>query len=229
MLRSDEKRFVPTSGRLTKALHQEATASREEVFENARKIKAKSYPRKDASGRLLIESTCLPFILSSMGGLCKEGHQFLKICKKKDPVATSRMIDVLVTQHSKWTGRRVRRSLFGQFIVDFTADPWVGLKNGSDRKVVNAQKKTTKKLSRLEREFSQRNSQPSQATTIVESTPSDEPNSPSVEEPSGTVYFSNDSSYFQDFSAFQKQNFPHSFQDPHFQQSQRSNSFLQVF
>lgn len=50
-------------------------------------------------------------------------------------------------------------------------------------------------------------------------TPSDKPNSPSVEEPSGTVYFSADSSYFQDFSAFQKQNFHHSFQDPHFQQS----------
>ena len=68
-------------------------------------------------------------------------------------------------------------------------------------------------------------SQPSQATTIVESAPSDKPNSPSVEKPSGTVYFSNDSSYFQDFSAFQKQNFPHSFQDPHFQQSSQDPHF----
>ena len=72
--------------------------------------------------------------------------------------------------------------------------------------------KNQQELSRLEKEFSQRNSQPSQATIIVESTPSDEPNSPSVEEPCGTVYFSNDSSYFQDFSAFQKQNFPIEFQ-----------------
>ena len=43
-----------------------------------------------------------------MGGLCKEGHEFLKI-----------MIDVLVTQHSKWTARRVRRALLGQSLVDF--------------------------------------------------------------------------------------------------------------
>ena len=93
-------------------------------------------------------------------------------------------------------GMRVRRSLFGQSLVDFTADPWVGLKNGSDRKVANAQKKTKKKLSRLEREFSQRDSQLSQATTIIESTPCDEPSSPSVEKPDGTVYFSEDLSYF---------------------------------
>ena len=173
-----------------------------------------------------------------MGGLCKEGHQFLKICKKKDPAATLRMIDVLVTQHSKWTGRRVRRSLFGQSLVDFTADPWVGLKNGGDRKVANAQQKTKKKLSRLEKEFSQRDSQFSQATTIVESTPSTEPNSPSVEKPSGTVYFSEDSSHFQDFSGFQKQTFPHSFQDPrflqsfqdpHFRNESTSNTKEQVF
>ena len=99
------------------ALHQEAIACKEAVCDNARKAKAKAYPRKDSSGRLLSESACLPFILSSMGGLCKEGHEFLKICKKKDPVATLKMIDVLVTQHSKWTARRVRRALFGETIV----------------------------------------------------------------------------------------------------------------
>ena len=68
-------------------------------------------------------------------------------------------------------------------------------------------------------EFSQRDSQSSQATTIVMSNPPDVPCSPSVERPDGTVYFSSYSSSFQRFSAFQKQNFPLSFQDPYFQQS----------
>ena len=97
-------------------------------------MKAKSYPRKDAAGRLLSESVCLPFILSSVGGLCKEGHAFLKVCKKKDPIATARMIDVLVTQHFKWTARRVRRALFGQSIGDFSADPWTGVYSKEIRK-----------------------------------------------------------------------------------------------
>ena len=47
------------------ALHQEAIAHKENVFENARKLKAKEYPRKDASGRLLTESACVPFIGNS--------------------------------------------------------------------------------------------------------------------------------------------------------------------
>ena len=203
------------------ALHQEAITSREKVFDNARKAKAKAYPRKDASGRLLTESACIPFILSSMGGLCKEGHQFLKICKKKDPVATLRMIDVLVTQHSKWTARRVRRSLFGQSIVDFTADPWESIKDGIDSKAAKATKKTKSKQSRLEKEFSQAESQPSQATPCVESAPANDSRSAREEIPDGTVYFSSNSSSFQDFSGFQLQ----SFQDPHFQYSSQDPHF----
>jgi hypothetical protein len=54
------------------ALHQEAIKSRTEVFKRARSVKNKSYPRKDENGRLLTESSCLPFILTSMGGLCEE-------------------------------------------------------------------------------------------------------------------------------------------------------------
>ena len=84
-------------------------------------------------------------------------------------------------------------------------------------------------------EFSQQESQSSVATTIIESTPA-EHCSPSVEIPNGTVYFSSDSSYFQDFSAYQKQKFPQSFQDPNFQQSfqdphfrNESNTKEQVF
>ena len=86
------------------------------------------------------------------------------------------------------------------------------------------------------KEIAKKESQRSQATTIIESTPYDEPSSPSVEKPEGTVYFSEDSSYFQDFSGFQKQTFPHSFQDPNFLQSfqdphfrNESNTKEQVF
>ena len=50
------------------ALHQEAVTSREKVYEKARQAKAKAYPRKDSSGRLLNESFCIPFFLTSMGG-----------------------------------------------------------------------------------------------------------------------------------------------------------------
>ena len=64
------------------ALHQEAVTSREQVYEKARQAKAKAYPRKDSSGRLLNESFCIPFILSSMGGLCDEGHDISFVCAK---------------------------------------------------------------------------------------------------------------------------------------------------
>ena len=73
-----------------------------------------SYPRKDEHGRLLTESSCLPFILTSMGGLCEEGHEFLRVCRKRNPEKTKHLIDVLVTQHSRWVASRMRRSLFGQ-------------------------------------------------------------------------------------------------------------------
>ena len=69
---------------------------------------------------------------------------------------------------------------------------------------------------------------------IVESTPADEASS-SPEVPAGTVYFSNDSSSFQDFSGFQKQHFHHSFQLPHFpnepfiQEPYFPTSFLEPF
>ena len=57
-----------------------------------------------------------------MGGLCSEGHEFLRICKKRNPVAAHHMIDVLVTQHSRWTARRLHRALFGQSLINFQGD-----------------------------------------------------------------------------------------------------------
>ena len=94
----------------------------------------------------------------------------------------------------------MRRSLFGQSIVDFTAVPWESIKDGIDSKAANATIKAKSKQSRLEKEFSQAESQPSQTTTIVENAPASDVHPSREEVPCGTVYFSSDSSKFQDFS-----------------------------
>ena len=142
-----------------------------------------------------------------MGGLCKEGHEFLKMCKKKDLVATLRMVDVLVTQHSKWTARRIRRALFGQSLVDFNADPWRGATDQTEA----PKKKPQKKQSRLEKVFSQFESQSSQATEVQSS----------QEAIPATSLADENATNFQEFSTFQQQpsSFQQSFQDPHFQYS----------
>ena len=140
------------------ALHQEAIDSREKVYSSAREAKAAAYPRKDASGRLVNENFCVPFILTSMGGLCQEGHDFLRLCKKRNKGATLRLLDVLATQHAKWTARRIRRALFGQSLVDFSGSTWSCVKIHKTRSdapeptLVNRRKAT---VSRMVREFSQ--------------------------------------------------------------------------
>ena len=80
--------------------------------------------KKDLEGRLLNTSTCLPFILSTMGGLCAEAHEFLRICKKRSLTKAEHMMDVLVTQHSRWTARRLHRALFGQCLINFFGSAW---------------------------------------------------------------------------------------------------------
>ena len=54
-----------------------------------------------------------------MGGLCEEGHEFLRVCRKRNSDKTKHLIDVLVTQHAKWVAQRVRRALFGQSVSVF--------------------------------------------------------------------------------------------------------------
>ena len=139
------------------ALHQEAVTSREEIYENARKLKAKAYPRKDSSGRLLSENACVPFILTSMGGLCDEGHDFLRLCKKRNRGATMHLLDVLVTQHAKWTANRIRRGLFGQALVDFSAAHWssIQLQDSARCPTSQKEKRPPKKTPRLLRSFAQ--------------------------------------------------------------------------
>ena len=113
--------------------------SRNEIYKQARTAKAKQYPHKDS--RLLNASVCIPFIITSMGGLCKEGHEFLRVCKKKDLEKTQHMMDVLITQHAKWTARRVKRLFFGQWslvaflpIVDLAR---ILIENGSQKTTQN--------------------------------------------------------------------------------------------
>ena len=150
------------------ALHQEAIESREKVYSSAREAKAAAYPRRDASGRLISESFCVPFILTSMGGLCQEGHDFLRLCKKRNKGATLRLLDVLVTQHAKWTARRIRRALFGQSLVDFSGACWSCVKihksSAAEPTQVNRRKAA---VSRITREFSQAVRQPAKNCVFV--------------------------------------------------------------
>ena len=153
------------------ALHQDASKSRDEIYKVARSAKAKQYPHKDSSGRLTNESVCIPFIITSMGGLCTEGHQFLRVCKKKNIEKTHHMMDVLITQHARWTARRIKRALFGQCLIDFSSDSWsrVSLDNDAQhppqKRSNNLQQKCTPRLVRQFSSFSVLEvSPPSQST-----------------------------------------------------------------
>ena len=117
------------------------------------------------------------------------------------------MIYVLVTQHSKWTAKRVRRALFGQSIVDFSVDPWIGRKSRKDSERTEVRQKAKKTPSRIQREFSQSQSQASQTQRESQTETDDsseEINETPVEEvPNGTVYFSNNFPMaFQPFKIF---------------------------
>ena len=50
-----------------------------------------------------------------MGGLCEEGQELLRVCRKRNPEKTKHLIDVLVTHtHSRLVASRMRGALFGQ-------------------------------------------------------------------------------------------------------------------
>ena len=95
--------------------------------------------------------------LLAWGGLCDEGHDFLRLCKKRDKGATLHLLDVLVTQHAKWTAKRVRRGLFGQSIVDFSTDSWSSIQLQESAKSNSSQSvtKQAKKTPRVLRSFAQ--------------------------------------------------------------------------
>ena len=79
----------------------------------------------------------------------------MRLCKKRNKSATLRLLDVLVTQHAKWTARRIRRALFGQSLLDFSGSSWSSVKihkSAPEPTQVNRRKST---VSRMTREFSQ--------------------------------------------------------------------------
>ena len=90
------------------------------------------------------------------GGLCDEGHDFLRSRKKRNKGATLHPLDVLVTQHAK-TAKRVRRGLFGQSIVDFSTDSWSSIQLHESAKSNPSQSATkqAKKTPRVLRFFAQ--------------------------------------------------------------------------
>ena len=92
----------------------------------------------------------------------------MHLCKKRNKGATLRLLDVLVTQHAKWTARRIRRALFGQSLVDFSGSSWSSVKIHKSRDPDTVQvNKGKAKVSRMVREFSQtaaeQNAQPLQS------------------------------------------------------------------
>ena len=67
------------------------------------------------------------------------------------------LLDVLVTQHAKWTAKRIRRALFGQALVDFSTESWSSIQlKESGKGNASEQKRTLpKRTPRLLRSFAQ--------------------------------------------------------------------------
>ena len=67
------------------------------------------------------------------------------------------LLDVLVTQHAKWTANRIRRGLFGQALVDFSAEHWssIQLQDSARCPTSQQEKRPPKQTPRLLRNFDQ--------------------------------------------------------------------------
>ena len=65
------------------------------------------------------------------------------------------MLDVLVTQHAKWTANRLRRGLFGQSLVDFSTESWssIQLKEAAEGNASEQDRALPKKTPRILRGF----------------------------------------------------------------------------
>ena len=85
----------------------------------------------------------------------KEGHEFLRLCKKRNRGATLHLLDVLVTLHAKWTAKRICRGLFGQSLVDFSTESWASIHLKESAKGRGSEQKRTqpKKTPRILRSF----------------------------------------------------------------------------
>ena len=94
-----------------RALVQESLLPLEQLTKNATQEKRRAYPVKNAEGRHVVQGNFIPFVMSSMGSLGKDGHKFLKQLRKKNSKGTDHLMDVLVVQHAKWIAKRLNRSL----------------------------------------------------------------------------------------------------------------------
>ena len=99
-----------------------------------------------------------------LGGYCQEGY-YLRLYKKRNKSATLRLLDVLATQHAKWTARRIRRALFGQSLVDFSGSSWSCIKIRGPEPDVQIENRRKKKVSRMMQEFSQTATEKSSSCT----------------------------------------------------------------
>merc|ERR1712224_570369 len=104
------------------------------------------------------------------GGSARRGMNFFASAKKRNKEATLHLLDVLVTQHAKWTAKRIRRGLFGQALVDFSTPSWssIQLKESAFCPASQQKREQPKKTPRLLRSFAQKR-------VVTEKTPGDEP------------------------------------------------------
>ena len=80
---------------------------------------------------------------------------FFVFAKKRNKDATLHLLDVLVTQHAKWTANRIRRGLFGQSLVDFSTESWssIQLKESAKGNASEQDRALPKKTPRILRSF----------------------------------------------------------------------------
>ena len=87
----------------------------------------------------------------------------MRLCKKRNKGATLHLLDVLVTQHAKWTARRIRRALFGQSLLDFSDSSWSSVKIHKSAPEPTQVSRRKAKVSRITREFSEVTEESSQS------------------------------------------------------------------
>ena len=65
----------------------------------------------------------MPSIVACVGDLCSEGDEFLRLCRKSNQAEADLMLDASVTQHSRWTKRRLvaYTAFFGQSLIVLVA------------------------------------------------------------------------------------------------------------
>ena len=90
------------------AHYQESHASNDDILNAARREKS-NYVTRDEAGQRVIKAQPVPFVVTSMGLLCSEAHDFLRFCYRRNPRATTALRDCLAMQHARWIAHRLYR------------------------------------------------------------------------------------------------------------------------